>query len=376
MLDTIALICGLGLVAVWILYPLVIAGVVALLPVRSRELDETSLRGPAVSVVLATRENPAIIRARIEDLLASEPRAAVTEVVVALDWGGRVIGREEFEVSDPRVVVVGADEPGGKAAALNAGVRAARGDVLVFADSHQRFHPAAIARLASAFVDPDVGAASGSLELANGEGPRSPIEWYWRFERWLRRAEARIHSTVGATGAIHAVRRSLWQPLPAGLILDDVFIPMRAVLAGSRVAFVERAVAFESRRPTSKQEYHRKVRTLTGNFQLCAWMPNLLIPGRNPIWLQFLFHKLLRLLTPWLVLGVAVWLVVTGVRWTGAGFPERFLVVAVPALLVPLLMPTLARSLRSALYQGFLMQIAVVAATLNGLRGRWDVWAR
>ncbi|CAN5764583.1 hypothetical protein BH23GEM3_BH23GEM3_17440 [soil metagenome] len=375
MLDLVALVCALGLAAVWLVYPLGVAVVAALRTPRSREQDGVSLH-PSVSVVLATRESPDIVRARVEDLLASESIDAVNEVVVALDRNRRGGAGDEFAMLDHRVVVVWADEPGGKAAALNAGVRAASGQMLVFADSHQRFHPAAIARLGRAFADPEVGAASGSLELATPEGPRSPVEWYWRFERWLRRAEARIHSTVGVTGAIHAVRRSLWQPLPAGLILDDVFIPMRVVLAGSRVAFVEGAVAVETRRPTSTQEYHRKVRTLTGNFQLCAWLPNLLIPWRNPIWLQFLFHKLLRLLTPWLVLGVVVWLVVTGIRWTGAGFPERFLVLALPALLVPLLMPTLARSLRSALYQGFLMQIAVVAATLNGLRGRWDVWAR
>ena len=41
------------------------------------------------------------------------------------------------------------------------------------------------------------------------------------------------------------------------------------------------------------------VRTLTGVIQVCAWLPGVLNPLRNRIWLQFVFHKLLRLLTPY-----------------------------------------------------------------------------
>src|SRR5205814_2287338 len=127
---------------------------------------------------------------------------------------------------------------------------------------------------------------------------------------WLRRCEAQVHSCVGVTGAVYAMRRKLWSPLPAGLINDDVYIPMRMVLAGYRIAFADDAHAVETRRPTAQQEYTRKLRTLTGVLQLCAWLPELLVPHRNPIWPQFVIHKLLRLLTPYCLLGIAVWILV------------------------------------------------------------------
>ena len=78
---------------------------------------------------------------------------------------------------------------------------------------------------------PGVGAASGRLELAAGaNAPSLPLRLYWSLERWLRRREADVHSAVGVTGAIYAMRRELWTPLPAGLILDDLYVPMRLVL--------------------------------------------------------------------------------------------------------------------------------------------------
>src|SRR5690606_26882581 len=193
---------------------------------------------------------------------------------------------------------------GGKAAALNAAMRVATGAVVVFADTHQRFDRQTIPRLVAAFADPRVGAVSGSLRLP--PDARSLAARYWAFERWLRRIESRLHSSVGATGAVYAIRRALWRPLPANLILDDVYTPMQIVLGGSRVAFDEDAIAVETRKPSPAQEYGRKVRTLTGVVQLCAWLPAVLVPWRNPIWVQFVSHTLLRRLTRYLLMVIGV----------------------------------------------------------------------
>ncbi len=84
---------------------------------------------------------------------------------------------------------------------------------------------------------------------------------YWMVGRWMCRCEARIHSSVGATGAVYAIRRSLWIPLPAGLLLDDVYSPMQIVLQGRRIGFADDAVAVEMRTPDAGQEYRRTWKT-------------------------------------------------------------------------------------------------------------------
>jgi cellulose synthase/poly-beta-1,6-N-acetylglucosamine synthase-like glycosyltransferase len=222
-------------------------------------------------------------------------------------------------------------------------------------------------------MQPGVGAVSGSLRLAPGTG--SMVALYWSFERWLRRTEARLHSAVGATGAVWALRRSLWQPLRAGLILDDVYGPMRVVLAGQRIGFVENAVAWETRTPTAAQEYRRKVRTLTGVLQLCAWLPAVLLPFRNPIWVQFVFHKLLRMLTPYMLTVMAIWLLVAAAE---AARPATLVLGAIAGGVgLTWFLFTgrrWAERMRQLAVEGVLIQFAVLVAGVNGLRGHWQVW--
>jgi cellulose synthase/poly-beta-1,6-N-acetylglucosamine synthase-like glycosyltransferase len=360
----------------WAGYPLVIALLAALRPARRAAVAGEL---PTVTAVVATRDDADTIRRRVENLLASDYPADRLDVVVALDAAGALADPDVVRALGARVAVVQGDAPGGKAAALNAAVRQAGGDVLVFADAAQTFAPDAVRRLVDALADPAVGAASGQLEIPpRADGRRSIAEHYWRYERWLRAAEARLHSTVGVTGAIYATRRALWEPLPAGLILDDAFVPMRLVLRGQRIAFVREAHAVDVRRFEAGQEMRRKTRTLTGVLQLCAWLPGVLRPWANPIWFQFVCHKLLRLLTPYLLLAMAA-----GTLWAFAGAlraaPQAVLPVAALAAVAAAVVlghPGLRRRTRSIVVQVVALQVAVVVATANGARGRWDVWQR
>jgi hypothetical protein len=114
-------------------------------------------------------------------------------------------------------------------------------------------------------------------------------------------------SLVGSTpgdGAIYALRRRLYRPLPEDAILDDVLTPMRAVLAGYRVVFSERAIAFDRAALDARAERRRKIRTLAGNVQILWQEPRLLVPFINPVWLQYMSHKLGRLLVPYALLGL------------------------------------------------------------------------
>jgi cellulose synthase/poly-beta-1,6-N-acetylglucosamine synthase-like glycosyltransferase len=372
MLSIAALVSLACLVGVWALYP----ALIGLFAMIRRDSDRTEvaplITPPRVTAVVATRSEPAAVRERVDDLLRSDYPAALLDIVVAYDarttepvatWTGSEAAR---------VRVVRGDEPGGKATALNAGVREARGEVLVFADSGQRFGPGAVALLVKAVMRPRVGAVSGRLELASGaRAPSLPLRVYWSLERWLRRREAEVHSAIGVTGAIYAMRRSLWTPLPAGLILDDLYVPMQLVLGGHRVAFVDEARAHETRATTDGNEYRRKVRTLTGVWQLCAWLPETLLPLRNPVWAQFVTHKLLRLLTPYWLLVCVVWAITALVEHIGLAW----LLASIAAFAAILQLRTRPfRALRSAVVSSILIQAATVRATANGARKRWDVW--
>jgi cellulose synthase/poly-beta-1,6-N-acetylglucosamine synthase-like glycosyltransferase len=334
---------------------------------------------PSVTAVLAARDDLPAIVDRVADFLSASYPTDRLEVVVGVDGASPDSLAAIRAACDPtRVRVVPADADGGKAAGLNAAVRQATGDVLVFSDVQQRFSSDAIRVLVSHLTaDSRLAAVGGALQLPGdraGAAARSPVEWYWVMERQLRAAEARLHSSVGVSGSIYAIWRAAWQPMPTQLILDDVWLPMRMVLGGRRVGFVLDAKAWDARSTTAAAEQVRKVRTLTGNFQLLAWLPAVVVPFRNPIWLQFMSHKLLRLLTPWLAMSLALGTTAFVVERVASDALPLVLALLTTGVLFVLLRPASRGVAIRVVEWGWSLQWALVEATMNGMRGRWDVW--
>ena len=252
---------------------------------------------PRVSVVLACHNEEANIEARINNLLASEYPPELLEIVIVSD--GSTDATAEIARRYQSVRALDYPERKGKAVALNLGVGSATGEIIVFADARQRFERDAIKEMVANFADPSVGVVSGEYGFDGREGSSvgESVGLYWRYEEWIRKSEARFDSIIGATGAIYSIRRALWKPLPPATILDDVYTPMQIALAGYRVVFEEKARARDRAADSAAREFSRKVRTLTGNYQLCQLMPRLLLPT-YALCFQFYSHKLMRLASP------------------------------------------------------------------------------
>jgi glycosyltransferase involved in cell wall biosynthesis len=255
---------------------------------------------PRASIVVIAHDEAPRIASRIENLLSLDYPRDRLEILVASDGStdGTVELLRQFE---PAIRVIESPTRRGKAALLNEVIAQTRGEIVALADARQRFAPDALRHLAASFADSSVGAVSGELVLLpsehDAESPRG-VGLYWTYEKRIRQWESRVHSTVGATGAIYGIRRRLFEPIPEDTILDDVLIPLRIVRRGYRVIFEPRARAFDVLSATARDELKRKVRTIGGTFQLLArerWIWN---PLCNRLWLQTLSHKALRLTVP------------------------------------------------------------------------------
>jgi poly-beta-1,6-N-acetyl-D-glucosamine synthase len=308
---------------VYLGYPLVLALWAHVADRRPRRLPFRPGAWPSISVVVAARNEAARLAARVENLIDQQYPGAI-EIIVVSDGSTDDPASRLARFGDAvRLIELPA---GGKPLALNAGVEAASGEIVVFADARQRFAPGAIAALLENFADPGVGGATGELILDceardTGTDVGEGIGLYWKYEKWLRRNESRVWSTLGATGAIYALRRSYWRPLPASTLLDDVLAPMRAVLDGCRIVFEDRAVAFDRASADAAGEARRKRRTLAGNYQILAQEPRLLLPIANPVWLQYASHKIGRLVVPWAMItlfAASLALASTGLIYTAA----------------------------------------------------------
>ena len=292
-------IAGFFVLYTYVLYPLLVALLARLCP---RGVARAPIQ-PSLSVVIAAHNEAANIEARVDDLLAQKYPPGRVGIIVASDGSTDATNEILARLAGlhPALRPILLDVNRGKAAALNAAVAAATGDIIVFADARQRFAPGVLARLAENFADPAVGSVSGELVLTDAaSGVAANVGLYWRYELFLRRCESEFGSMLGATGAIYAIRRSLYRPLPEGALLDDFLTPMRIVLAGRRAILDGRALAFDRASSQGRQELRRKVRTLAGNFQAFAIEPAMLLPWRNrATWWQIWSHKLFRLLVPW-----------------------------------------------------------------------------
>jgi cellulose synthase/poly-beta-1,6-N-acetylglucosamine synthase-like glycosyltransferase len=262
---------------------------------------------PVVTIVVVAHNEAPTIAARIENLLELDYPADRLDIVIASDGStDRTVVRARSR-ADARVAVRSFAVRRGKAAVLNDVVPSVRGEIVVLADARQRFDRDSVRTLVSNFADPSVGAVSGELIVSSGTtATGNGVGFYWRYEKFIRRHESRADSTVGATGAIYAIRRPLFEPIAADTILDDVLIPLRMVCRGYRVLFDARARAVDRPSTTARQEFSRKTRTIAGTFQLFYRERWLLNPFRNRIWFETLSHKGLRLAAPLLQAAVLV----------------------------------------------------------------------
>lgn len=277
-------------------YPMLMA---VLGRVRPRPVRRQAIR-PTVSLLIVAHNEARWIEAKLRNSLGLEYPRDRREIVVALD--GSTDGTTEIARGHEAegVTVIGFETQRGKPSVLNDVIPKLRGEIVVLSDARQLYDRAALVALVENFTDPCVGAVSGELILTNEAGAAvgEGVGLYWRYEKLIRRQESHHGSTVGATGAIYAIRRDLFEPIPADTLLDDVIIPMRIARRGYRVVFEAGAKAFDQAAATARQEFARKVRTISGNFQMFVRERWLLNPFKNRLWFQTVSHKAVRLLAP------------------------------------------------------------------------------
>jgi glycosyltransferase involved in cell wall biosynthesis len=270
---------------------------------RSRLHPQPQRQGfilPTVSIILAVHNGAALLRQKVAHLLSLEYPHDRMEIKIVSD--GSTDGTDDIlrEFRSPQVEWIRCAEHSGKAAALNLGMQSATGEILLFLDIRPWMEGNALQLLISNFVDPRVGCVTGDLVLSDDghdPGTKAVGSLYWRYEQWIRNCEAKVDSPLGVYGGFYAVRRELARALPNGIILDDMLQPLSVIRQGYRSVLDLRARVYDIWPKNLRGEFHRKVRTLAGNFQLIQLAPWLL-SRENRLRFELISHKLLRLLVP------------------------------------------------------------------------------
>ena len=262
---------------------------------------------PSVSVLVAARNEAEVIAKKVDNLLGLDYPVDRIEIVVASDGSEDATVARAGARADPRVRVLDLARLG-KAGALNAAAAAASGEVLVLTDANSMLEPGALRALVAPFADAEVGGVAGDQrylprgrEAAVATGERG----YWSLDRALKSAESRAGNVISATGALYAVRRELFHPLPGG-VTDDFALSTGVIGQNRRLVFEPRAVAWEPVGASAGAEFGRKVRVITRGLNAVLLRRELLDPRRHGFYaLQLFSHKVLRRLmaAPLIVLG-------------------------------------------------------------------------
>ena len=269
---------------------------------------------PTVSVVIAAHNEASVIRRRIDNLLGLDYPADRLEIIVASDGSTDATATIASAVASDRVKVLDMARVG-KAEALNAAVAEASGEILAFTDANSEFADDAMRRLTRPFADSTVGGVAGDQryrddgpDAGNGAGERQ----YWDLDRRLKSAESAAGNVISATGAIYAIRRELFQPVPAG-VTDDFITSTAVVAQGRRLVFAEDAIAYEPVARDDRAEFGRKVRVMTRGLRGVALRRGLLDPRQHGFYaVQLLTHKILRRLVAFPLVGLVL---VTPTLW-------------------------------------------------------------
>ena len=288
----------------WVLW--VIAGYPLWLALRAHFWSRPPRSGPcepAITAIIPVHNGIRFLSAKLESILSSDYPPDKLDILILSDGSddGTDDLAAEFTSQFPDRVRLFRLPHAGKAATLNVALAEVTSSVLLFTDVRQRLDPACVRLLAQTLHDPQVGVVSGDLLILAGESAEEAnVGLYRRYESWIRKNLSSTDSLLGATGSIYAIRRPLAHSLPENCILDDVWLPMQAVLAGYRSVWNERAVAWDF--PTGLQEeFVRKLRTQAGVFQLLWQLPGLLSPRNRLCW-PFCVLKFGRLLMPEILL--------------------------------------------------------------------------
>jgi cellulose synthase/poly-beta-1,6-N-acetylglucosamine synthase-like glycosyltransferase len=304
------------LVYLYVGYP---AALWALGRIRARPVARGPI-APFISVLVPAHNEAEVIDAKVENTLASGYPKDRMEVLVLCDGSTDGTGKrvqalvEEREAGEGGAGGCGAPirvlelPRGGKARALNAGARAARGEILVFTDANTFLSRDALRHVVENFADPEVGGVCGDKRYGEpaGAGPVARGEGaYWRYDRWVKDLESRVGSIFASDGALHAVRRELFQPIRNPASADDMAISMRVVLQGRRLVYDPRAVVVEAPPTDPEAEFQRKVRVTNHSMRaLLDLGPALWTSGLYSV--QLLSHKFVRHLSPPFLAGLFV----------------------------------------------------------------------
>ncbi|MDD5687517.1 MAG: glycosyltransferase family 2 protein [Elusimicrobia bacterium] len=284
-------------------YPLIIY----LLSLVFSKSTECKQLYPSVSIIMAVYKEEKYIESKLRTLMELEYPDEKIEILIGSSEGSSDKTDEiisNFPDKKRTIKLVKEEKRTGKCNMLNLLVSQAKGEIIVFTDARQRLEHNALFELTKYFGDQKVGSVSGELmyEKDGIEQPESGMGLYWKYENFIRESESRFGSMIGAAGAFYGFRKELFTTLPADLILDDMFVPVKVVEKGYRAIFSSKSKLYDKIFINPKAEFVRKARNLASTYQFFYYFIKSFSHFNLILLWQLFSHRFFRLMIPFLLI--------------------------------------------------------------------------
>jgi cellulose synthase/poly-beta-1,6-N-acetylglucosamine synthase-like glycosyltransferase len=339
-------------------------------PSRARREFAGSSQGvPTVSLIVPAYDEEEVIAAKVANALALDYPRDRLQVIVASDGSTDATAERARAAGAGLVLEL---PPGGKVAALNAAADQAAGEILAFSDANSVWARDALRRLVAPFADRGVGYVCGQVRFTDPDGDNLEGA-YWRYEMAVREMESALAGVTAGNGAIYAVRRDAYVPLPPSGS-HDLSFPFALARRRLRSLYVPGARAEEKMVPTMEGEFARKRRMMVGLWDIVVGEGMVSPRGYSPLFaFELASHRLLRYLSP-LLHAVAL---VANAFLLGAGWVYDVTFALQLALLAAALLGRAVPLAPFRIARYYVMTTASIAAGLwdrlrQGSGGRWE----
>ncbi|MBM3451981.1 MAG: glycosyltransferase [Bacteroidetes bacterium] len=299
-------LCVLGILQTYLIYPaaLILVG-------ADKKTPPIKNNSYNIGVIIAAYNEENVIAKKIQSILDSDYPLDKINIYVGSDASTDKTNEliTSFKKKHPNIHLKIFQKRSGKALIINNLASECQDEILILTDANVFFTKDTITHLVRHFSNSKTKQVCAKIIKTSAQDVQIQglEKKYIHLENLIKLKESNTWGfVIGAEGGCYAIRRENYTPVPKNFFMDDFFITMSVIKNKGEVLFDDEAIVYEDLPVESAEEFKRKIRISIGNFQNLIAFKSLLWPFWSPVSFAFLSHKILRWLTPFLLIGAFI----------------------------------------------------------------------
>lgn len=256
-----------------------------------------------VTIIMSLYNEESVIAEKLDSILNSDYPLDKIKIIIGSDNSNDNTNEivEAYAKKHQNIDFTAFTERQGKSNVINSMIDKSTSEILILSDANVFFDKNTISELVKPFSDPKVGLVDSHMKNTGlkKEGISIQEKSYISREVYIKHREGILWGTMmGPFGGCFAMRRELYSPVPKTFLVDDFYLCMKVLEKGYKAINNLDAVVYEDVSNNLSDEFRRKVRIATGNFQNLKEFKHFLWTPWTGLAFSFLSHKVLRWITP------------------------------------------------------------------------------